>query len=354
MLDFEKLLKPIRDDSPAGDDLRYLDGDLTFQKVGEFRADEDPALAIEGEPKTANWPNVVRTCEEALATTTKDLELASFLAEGLAHTRGFAGLRDGLRLHKELLSGFWDSVHPGMDDGEVVLPIRAKPLNWLALPAGLVRAAKSVGFVTGNPERPLSYADLEMSERVDAAQMADQTAFEELTESGYVTGAAWRQALSNSARQELEANLEALDGALTELSELTQLCDERFGDDEAPRLFALRDVLEEIRDRIAPEVRPEEVAEVDEGAVFIGSSDGATSDAVNAGPIASRQDALRTLGLVADFFRRTEPHSPISYLVQRAVRWGSMPLEELLKEVVKSDDALRNIWETLGIVEGEE
>ena len=52
---------------------------------------------------------------------------------------------------------------------------------------------------------------------------------------------------------------------------------------------------------------------------------------------------------VAEFFRRTEPHSPISYLVERAVRWGHLPLEGLLKEVVKNDDVLNRIWETLGL-----
>jgi hypothetical protein len=39
----------------------------------------------------------------------------------------------------------------------------------------------------------------------------------------------------------------------------------------------------------------------------------------------SRADALRRLAAVAAYFRRTEPHSPVSYLVQRAVRWGEMP-----------------------------
>jgi type VI secretion system protein ImpA len=350
MLDFEKLLIPIREGAPAGDNLRYVDGDLTFRRIEELRVDEDPALVIEGNAKSANWPGVVRTCEEALATSSKDLEIAAFLTEGLAHTQGFEGVRDGLRLLKEMLATFWDSAHPGIDEGEVVLPIRAKPLNWLALPTGLVRAVKSVPFVTGHEERPLGYADLEMSERVDGAQLRDQTAFKEMTEAGFVTGETWRQALSNTPRQSLEQSLEALEGALVELNELDQLCAERFGDDEAPRLIGLRESLEDIRDRIAPQVRPlEEEAAEEDAAVELGAAPAASA---SAGPIASRQDALRTLGLVADFFRRTEPHSPISYLVQRAVRWGNMPLDELLREVVKSDDALRHIWETLGIHEG--
>lgn len=352
MIDFEKLLKPIRDDAPAGDDLRYQDGDLTFQHIEEFRVDEDPALAIEGDAKTAQWPKVVRICEEALANATKDLEVAAFLAEGLAHTQGFEGVRDGLRLQKELIQTFWEGLHPGLDEGEIVLPIRAKPLNWLALPNGFLRAVRAVPFATGNPERPLSLADLEMSERVDQAQMQDQASFQELTEAGHVTGEAWRMALSNTPRDELQACFDALQESVTELAELTALCDERFGDDDAPRLLGLSQVFDEIAERIEPLVRPEEAA-LEEGAVEGGEVAAGGGPTIAAGPIASRQDALRTLGLVADFFRRTEPHTPITYLVQRAVRWGNMPLEELLKEVVKNDQALEHIWETLGITGGE-
>ena len=54
----------------------------------------------------------------------------------------------------------------------------------------------------------------------------------------------------------------------------------------------------------------------------------------------SRADALRQLAAVADYFRRTEPHSPVSYLVQRAVRWGEMPLEAWLQNVIHDESVL--------------
>lgn len=60
------------------------------------------------------------------------------------------------------------------------------------------------------------------------------------------------------------------------------------------------------------------------------------------------------LSEVAEFFRRTEPHSPVSYLVQRAVRWGEMSLEELMRDVVKNPEVLEQIWDTLGIKSSEE
>jgi type VI secretion system protein ImpA len=63
----------------------------------------------------------------------------------------------------------------------------------------------------------------------------------------------------------------------------------------------------------------------------------------------SRADALRQLAAVADYFRRTEPHSPVSYLVQRAVRWGEMPLEAWLQNVIHDESVLDQLRETLGL-----
>lgn len=69
------------------------------------------------------------------------------------------------------------------------------------------------------------------------------------------------------------------------------------------------------------------------------------------GPIANRKQAYERLKEVADFLRRTEPHSPVSYLVQRAVKWGDMRLEDVLMELVKDDSVRRSLFETLGVRE---
>ncbi len=60
----------------------------------------------------------------------------------------------------------------------------------------------------------------------------------------------------------------------------------------------------------------------------------ASAAAPAAGGLASREDALRALAQIADFFRRTEPHSPLSYTLQEAVRRGRLTWPELLAEIV--------------------
>jgi len=62
-----------------------------------------------------------------------------------------------------------------------------------------------------------------------------------------------------------------------------------------------------------------------------------------------RRDALRRLAAVAEFFHRTEPDSPVSYQVQRAVRWAQMPFDEWLSELIGDRGVLAHIRETLGI-----
>ena len=67
------------------------------------------------------------------------------------------------------------------------------------------------------------------------------------------------------------------------------------------------------------------------------------------GDLKTRADAIKQLQRVAEFFRRTEPHSPVPYLVQRAVRWQEMPLEEWLQELIKDTSVLSAVKETLGL-----
>ena len=64
---------------------------------------------------------------------------------------------------------------------------------------------------------------------------------------------------------------------------------------------------------------------------------------------ASRAQALAQLRLVAEFFRRTEPHSPVAYLAERAATWGEMPLHDWLRHVMRDGATLSQLEELLGV-----
>ena len=72
-------------------------------------------------------------------------------------------------------------------------------------------------------------------------------------------------------------------------------------------------------------------------------------EAHQTGPIRTRAQALQQLREVAAFFRRTEPHSPVAYLADKAVKWGDMPLHEWLRHVVKDQGTMTHLEEMLGL-----
>ena len=65
--------------------------------------------------------------------------------------------------------------------------------------------------------------------------------------------------------------------------------------------------------------------------------------------MASREEALRTLAAIAEFFRRTEPLSPLSYTLQEAVRRARMSWPDLLEEIVPDAGQRSQILLSLGI-----
>jgi len=97
---------------------------------------------------------------------------------------------------------------------------------------------------------------------------------------------------------------------------------------------------------IASAAEPGEAA-ADGGGAEPGGAAAATS--VRAQGINSREEALRALAQIADFFRRTEPHSPLAYTLQEVVRRGRMTWPELIAEIVPDITYRSAILSSLGI-----
>src|SRR5713226_1760120 len=101
VIDVEALLTAIPGDQPAGESLQYSG---LFDEIREARRSDDNLAQgdWEREPKTPEWPKVIELSTEALATKTKDLQIAAWLVEAIVELYGFAGLHDGLKLIRGL------------------------------------------------------------------------------------------------------------------------------------------------------------------------------------------------------------------------------------------------------------
>ena len=76
---------------------------------------------------------------------------------------------------------------------------------------------------------------------------------------------------------------------------------------------------------------------------------GAGAGPAKAKRLATREDALANLNEIAEYFRRTEPQSPLAYTIDEAIRRGRLTWPELIAELVKDDQVRGNILTSLGI-----
>jgi type VI secretion system protein ImpA len=94
---------------------------------------------------------------------------------------------------------------------------------------------------------------------------------------------------------------------------------------------------------------PVDEAVADDGQEQDGAAAGGAPQAASAGPIQSREDAFRRLGEVSAYLRRTEPQSPVPLLIDRAISWGSLPFDQLLREMIKDESTRSQVSELLGL-----
>jgi type VI secretion system protein ImpA len=323
-------------------------------------------------PKLPDWPVVIELSTHALTSLTKDLQIAAWLSDALVKYNGhdrLAGLRDSLKLMRGLIEDYWDEVFPESDPEGDDGHFRARANIILGFDARIGLAIKAIPLTESISGLKYSFMNWEAARSFDVPDNVGFDSFgsseidrftmlkEQAEREGKITGEDWRKAVNGTPYQFCKGRLDLIHECSAELTALGETIDRRF-DREAPSLKELRRSLEEMTSlmkRLEREKRPPEAA-----AEIEGSSTNEDADSLNgraagfelpaiSGTIQTRQEALRRLADIAEYFRHTEPHSPISYLVQRAIKWGNMSLDVWLEDVVKEESVLGQLRETLGI-----
>lgn len=368
VIELEELLEPISEENPSGESLRYSG---IYDEIAEARrADKDvPMGDWQYELKTANYRRVIELSTDALKNKTKDLQIAVWFSEALTKEFGFAGLRDSLKIVSGLQENFWETLFPEIDEGD--MEGRANALEWLDRETSMM--IKRAPITAGEN---LSFYDFEESkqfdipENIDTLDSSDQERYNELRQQAEtenrITGARWRKAKTLTRRAFCEETAFIVDECWAEFENLNRVMEEKFDPKQLPGLNNLKKTLDDIKTQVKKlldEKRAEEPDAFDEFSDESNeetateenySEDGTVTVRVGKGAINSRQDALKRLTEVAEYFRKTEPHSPVSYLVSRAVKWGNMPLEQWLQDVIKDDSVIGQLRETLGFETGQD
>lgn len=339
----DDLLNPIPGDNPSGVSLRY---DRVYDQIKEARTEDDdsiPGGAWERAPKKADHVLVIRLAGEALATKSKDLQLAAWLMEAHVRREGIALIQPCLRLMQDLQEQFWETLYPEIEDGDAGM--RAVPMEWAAnRTATVLRQAPitrdGLNFFEYRESRTIGYeADAEYN---DAKREAREQAISE----GKATAEDFDKAFAATPKTFYVNLEESIRSATETLDGLQVYCEEKYRDD-APGFGKLRTSLEEVGqviasllnekrklepDEAAEEAAPEdaeaeaEAAAVEETAAapaVVTAPRSKTAKAITAEPV-DWDDAVRRIQAAALFLATDRAGSPVAYLVNASLRLGEM------------------------------
>lgn len=353
------LLLPFAAGSPVGVDPR---GDRSpssfYSRLRDARADAratERQMDYEGAISLAQvqWKLVETNARVILADLGKDLEVSAWLAEACVRLHGLNGLRFATEVMLGLVSQFWSSgLFPhGDDEGGDPRAAPIAGLNGISGDGTLLQPLRMVVLFHGADRTPVTlwaYEQAEEAESIGEAarkkrKMGIGALLAELDAEARLAGAAALQETGRQAR-----------AALARWQELAAALEARLGRDAPPssRVASVLDKIARIAERLVPE--PAGEAKLAAEAAFIPpatqamSAEGERVDAPHhARP--EREEMLCTLLLVADYFRRYEPHSPLAYALDEAVRRGRLSFLDLLKEVVPEGEQRGMILLQLGI-----
>ena len=229
---------------------------------------------------------------------------------------------------RALCENFWDGLHPRIEGTDV--EFRIAPLVWINqrlvvdLKLSPITAPDSDNF----PKH--TWADWEnacLNEKNGAAN-----------ESRAVTIAKFQQGAMLTPTLHLHSTLEATRRLFLAAEQLDALLDQKLKRD-APGLSPIKTLAGSIAGLLASVLEqrgePLEPAPAKYEPKGVAKEPAPASDVLSYGYIRSRAQAYQMLAEAADFLVRTEPHSPVPYLVRRAISWGAMSLETLMSDLIR-------------------
>jgi type VI secretion system protein ImpA len=327
IVDPSRLLTPVSAERPCGDDLEYDGAFLELHQACAGKPERrmgDEVIAGE-EP---NWRTVQQLAQQLLGRT-KDLRVAVPLCRAWLHTDGFAGLAQGLAVVRGLLEQHWQGLFPRLDADDHDDPtMRVNVMLGLCDTAGMLRSLREVPVVQARMAGSFGLRDLEVAAGKLPPPPGAKPPSQELI----------RAAFQEVAPEALVAQAGAVQEAKEHLRAIAALLDGRIGG-RAPDLRPMANALELVAQELQKQLQQRGVTAPGAAAPAAASngSTGSTSGGAATGgnmQIQTREDVIACLERICEFYRRTEPSSPVPILLRRASSLVNKSFLDVIKNLV--------------------
>ena len=221
---------------------------------------------------TVAWGKVEQLGEDLLKNGYKDLKVIGFFGEALFRLYDLDGLEVSCRIFQEIVKNSWEDVLPKPSDDDEREHVRRN-------------------FILDTAKR---WADVPFP------------------------------SVENESTEDLNRCLEAITGLEMALSGKFSM--------KAPNFNMLATVLK-AKIPSPPSAIKDTTAISDEQSNAL-VEDGKTGKTTFPMHPQNRDDAFAMLSVVAHYFAKNEPHSPIPYVLEQAIRWGSMRFPDLMDDLL--------------------
>jgi len=321
-----ELLQPIAADQPCGENLEDTALLASFDAFRLF----GQATPLDPPPEWA----VIRTRALEALSKSKDLRLLAHLGTAALRTDGLPAFSQTLHVASQWLQTYWAGTYPLVDEDAI---LRRNALNCFADPMAVIDGLRRLPLAVSRQHGSFSLRDVDIA----TGQMQPSDGYRRPDENGIAA------AFAEMPVEHLRRLQQASSAGIEAVKAIEAKMSADGGSDAVPEFNPLAAQLVKI-DRLLRA----RLAERD-GALAEPGDDGAAADGRpgQVGAIRSRQDAIRALDAVAEFFRRNEPSSPIPMFLERAKRLVSKSFLEVLADI--APEALATARSAGGLSENE-
>jgi type VI secretion system protein ImpA len=343
VIDVDALLTEISPEAPAGVDVEFDPAYFALEKL----AQGTPESVMGDEVKPAEEPEFAEVKKAALELfgKTRDLRVAMILATALLKEDGLAGLRDGVALLRGFIEKLWEKFYPQLDPSDNNDPmIRCNILRGLdgdGSSADLYKFKQRVreAILTNSVQKigRFSYRDVQIARGELPAPAAREGEAAAAPPDMALINAAFKDTLTEdlqatqTAIQETIAGLDGLDAALTE----------KIGPGQGPDVTGLKDVLHLLQGVLQEQLALRGIGEAPAASRSAGAgptavratSGGGGGGVALSGEISSREDVIRVLDKICEYYQLFEPASPVPIFMQRAKRLVTMNFVDVIRDL---------------------
>ena len=317
----DSLLEPVSPDSPCGPDLEYS-GVIELERLAQGKPERQIGDALLP-PEEPDWAAVGRMAAD-LASQTKDLRVLAKLTQALIRTEGYGGLRDGLALIRGTVERYWDCLYPPIDPDDGDPTLRVNTLLGLCDSDLTLKPLRDAPLVRSRSLGRFSLRDLAIA----AGNLPPPTDREPPTTAAI--DAAFR-----------EVDIEALQGiaaAVRSASEDLRATEafflEQVGARAAIGLDPLASVLREADKALTQQIARRGGEPGEEGGLAAtAGGDEEVAGGAASGLVRSREDVVRLLDGICEYYRSREPSSPVPLLLERAKRLAYMDFLSIVQDL---------------------